>query len=205
MPSERNCNVGSRENARKHIQCRVLKLLLVFWYLFPEYKRKQQPVVEPWIQPDLTLELLLLLKALCGALMFLHQFSTDVGYFRPSADWRDARPFRPPQDRVFWTDGESQAIYGANKFTGFDVVTLASNLNDPQDIIVYHELIQLSGAWSTSPKHSRWTAAFPRAAEPNHTGVCHDELVVGTTRLGKNPKVRLKGFESHEVVFPHGL
>lgn len=49
------------------------------------------------------------------------------------------------QDRVFWTDGENQAIYGANKFSGSDVVTLASNLNDPQDIIVYHELIQLSG------------------------------------------------------------
>lgn len=53
--------------------------------------------------------------------------------------------FCPLQDRVFWTDGENQAIYGANKFTGSDVVTLASNLNDPQDIIVYHELIQLSG------------------------------------------------------------
>lgn len=49
------------------------------------------------------------------------------------------------QDRVFWTDGENQAIYGANKFSGFDVTTLVSNLNDPQDIIVYHELIQLSG------------------------------------------------------------
>uniref|UniRef100_A0AAQ4NYA7 Very low-density lipoprotein receptor n=1 Tax=Gasterosteus aculeatus aculeatus TaxID=481459 RepID=A0AAQ4NYA7_GASAC len=49
------------------------------------------------------------------------------------------------EDRVFWTDGENKAIYGANKFTGSDVVTLASNLNDPQDIIVYHELIQLSG------------------------------------------------------------
>lgn len=46
---------------------------------------------------------------------------------------------------MFWTDGENEAIYGANKFTGSDVVTLASNLNDPQDIIVYHELIQLSG------------------------------------------------------------
>ncbi|XP_010790961.1 very low-density lipoprotein receptor [Notothenia coriiceps] len=49
------------------------------------------------------------------------------------------------EDRVFWTDGENEAIYCANKFTGADVVTLASNLNDPQDIIVYHELIQLSG------------------------------------------------------------
>lgn len=49
------------------------------------------------------------------------------------------------QDRVFWTDGESEAIYGANKFTGSDVTMLANNLNQPQDIIVYHELVQLSG------------------------------------------------------------
>ncbi|XP_017555724.1 very low-density lipoprotein receptor isoform X1 [Pygocentrus nattereri] len=49
------------------------------------------------------------------------------------------------EDRVFWTDGESEAIYGANKFTGSDVTMLANNLNEPQDIIVYHELIQLSG------------------------------------------------------------
>uniref|UniRef100_H3AE25 Very low-density lipoprotein receptor n=1 Tax=Latimeria chalumnae TaxID=7897 RepID=H3AE25_LATCH len=49
------------------------------------------------------------------------------------------------EDRVFWTDGENEAIYGANKFTGTDVITLVSNLNEPQDIIVYHELIQPSG------------------------------------------------------------
>lgn len=61
----------------------------------------------------------------------------------PSENWPDSSLC--PQDRVFWTDGESRAIYGANKFTGSDVVMLASNLNDPQDIIVYHELIQLSG------------------------------------------------------------
>ncbi|KAG7267553.1 LOW QUALITY PROTEIN: hypothetical protein CRUP_037860 [Coryphaenoides rupestris] len=55
------------------------------------------------------------------------------------------------EDRVFWTDGENEAIYGANKFTGSDVVTLASNLYDPQDIIVYHELIQLSGEATIKP------------------------------------------------------
>ncbi|GCB78887.1 hypothetical protein scyTo_0020726 [Scyliorhinus torazame] len=49
------------------------------------------------------------------------------------------------EDRVFWTDGENEAIYGANKFTGLDVALLASNLNEPQDIIVYHELVQPSG------------------------------------------------------------
>ncbi|KAG7273903.1 hypothetical protein CRUP_009159, partial [Coryphaenoides rupestris] len=57
------------------------------------------------------------------------------------------------EDRVFWTDGENEAIYGANKFTGSDVVTLASNLYDPQDIIVYHELIQLSEANVSTAVH----------------------------------------------------
>uniref|UniRef100_A0A8C6V2G9 Very low density lipoprotein receptor n=1 Tax=Neogobius melanostomus TaxID=47308 RepID=A0A8C6V2G9_9GOBI len=58
------------------------------------------------------------------------------------------------EDRVFWTDGEKKAIYGANKFSGSEVVTLASNLNDPQDIIVCHELIQLSAPQSVSPSEN---------------------------------------------------
>ncbi|XP_078531845.1 very low-density lipoprotein receptor [Lissotriton helveticus] len=49
------------------------------------------------------------------------------------------------EDRVFWIDGENEAIYGANKFTGQEIATLVNNLNDAQDIIVYHELIQPSG------------------------------------------------------------
>uniref|UniRef100_A0A3B3XJB8 Uncharacterized protein n=1 Tax=Poecilia mexicana TaxID=48701 RepID=A0A3B3XJB8_9TELE len=68
-----------------------------------------------------------------------------------SADYL-AHPFAVTvfEDRVFWTDGENKAIYGANKFSGSDVVALASNLNDPQDVIVYHELIQLAGTnWCT--------------------------------------------------------
>ncbi|KTG47096.1 hypothetical protein cypCar_00012447 [Cyprinus carpio] len=56
------------------------------------------------------------------------------------------------EDRVFWTDGENEAIYGANKFTGSNVTLLASNLNEPQDIIVYHELIQLSEAPTAIPQ-----------------------------------------------------
>uniref|UniRef100_UPI00398EE4D2 very low-density lipoprotein receptor-like n=1 Tax=Pristiophorus japonicus TaxID=55135 RepID=UPI00398EE4D2 len=54
------------------------------------------------------------------------------------------------EDRVFWTDVESNTIYGANKYTGDDVMVLASNLNNPQDIIVYNELLQPSGKnWCT--------------------------------------------------------
>lgn len=36
-------------------------------------------------------------------------------------------------------------MYGANKFTGSELATLVNNLNDAQDIIVYHELVQPSG------------------------------------------------------------
>lgn len=49
------------------------------------------------------------------------------------------------EDRVYWIDGENEAVYGANKFTGSELATLVNNLNDAQDIIVYHELIQPSG------------------------------------------------------------
>ncbi|KAF6328393.1 very low density lipoprotein receptor [Rhinolophus ferrumequinum] len=49
------------------------------------------------------------------------------------------------EDRVFWIDGENEAVYGANKFTGSELATLVNNLNDAQDIIVYHELVQPSG------------------------------------------------------------
>uniref|UniRef100_A0A8B9C169 Very low density lipoprotein receptor n=1 Tax=Anser brachyrhynchus TaxID=132585 RepID=A0A8B9C169_9AVES len=49
------------------------------------------------------------------------------------------------EDRVYWIDGENEAVYGANKFTGSELVTLVNNLNDAQDIIIYHELVQPSG------------------------------------------------------------
>ncbi|NP_001084168.1 very low-density lipoprotein receptor precursor [Xenopus laevis] len=49
------------------------------------------------------------------------------------------------EDRVYWIDGENEAIYGANKFSGQELETLVNNLNDAQDIIVYHELIQPLG------------------------------------------------------------
>ncbi|XP_049629136.1 very low-density lipoprotein receptor isoform X1 [Suncus etruscus] len=49
------------------------------------------------------------------------------------------------EDRVFWIDGENEAVYSANKFTGSELATLVNNLNDAQDIIIYHELVQPSG------------------------------------------------------------
>jgi len=49
------------------------------------------------------------------------------------------------QDRVYWTDLEDEAIYSVNRLTGHDVAMLAQHLNNPLDVVVFHELRQPKG------------------------------------------------------------
>lgn len=51
----------------------------------------------------------------------------------------------PVQDRVYWTDLEDEAIYSANRLTGQDVATVAEHLNNPLDLVVFHEQRQPKG------------------------------------------------------------
>ncbi|XP_035380219.1 low-density lipoprotein receptor-related protein 8 isoform X2 [Electrophorus electricus] len=46
------------------------------------------------------------------------------------------------EDRVYWTDLEDEAIYSVDRLTGHDVALLAQHLNNPLDVVVFHELRQ---------------------------------------------------------------
>ncbi|MED6239235.1 hypothetical protein ATANTOWER_003810 [Ataeniobius toweri] len=42
-------------------------------------------------------------------------------------------------DHIYWTDLEDEAIYSTNRLTGHDVAKVAENLNNPLDLVVFHE------------------------------------------------------------------
>lgn len=52
------------------------------------------------------------------------------------------------QDRIYWTDRDKAAVFMANRLTGQDIQALAENLNDPHDIVVFHQLRQPPGVCS---------------------------------------------------------
>lgn len=54
------------------------------------------------------------------------------------------------QDRLYWTDVEDEAIYSANRLTGHDVAKVAEHLNNPLDLVVFHEQRQPKGETRSS-------------------------------------------------------
>lgn len=56
------------------------------------------------------------------------------------------------QDRIYWTDRDRAAVFMANRLTGQDIQTLAENLNDPHDIVVFHQLRQPPGVCTVAER-----------------------------------------------------
>nr|BDQ29912.1 very low density lipoprotein receptor c2 [Scyliorhinus torazame] len=107
------------------------------------------------------------------------------------------------EDRVFWTDEETEAIYGANKFTGEDLEALASNLQEARDLLIYHELIQMPGknwcsesgsceymclpAPQTDASSPKYTCLCPPGIELEHGKMCRKDLACGIYEVSCGP------------------
>lgn len=46
---------------------------------------------------------------------------------------------------MFWTDAGNSAVFSANRLTGGEITELAKDLDQPEDIVVYHDLKQPNG------------------------------------------------------------
>ena len=46
---------------------------------------------------------------------------------------------------MYWTDLEDQAIYSANRLTGQDLARVAEHLDNPLDLVIFHQQRQPPG------------------------------------------------------------
>lgn len=74
------------------------------------------------------------------------------------------------QDRLYWTDVEDEAIYSANRLTGHDVAKVAEHLNNPLDLVVFHEQRQPKGESRSSGQQGLFFFSLQFAQAEGRTG-----------------------------------